>query len=190
MDTASKTKQPTSQGPPAALRVDNIDVGPLSAVSFTVPAGAVVTLSGVSGSGKSRLLRAIADLEPHGGDVFWGDARQSECPPAQWRSKVMMLGETADSAIGDIRREAMRSGMMPAINAMAAAGIVSLPGMMTGQILAGTSPLLAVKYQILIMLTITVGSGLGTVLAVVAGSRRLFDDRQRLRLDRLVTSRH
>lgn len=101
----------------------------------------------------------------------------------------LMLGETADSAIGDIRREAMRSGMMPAINAMAAAGIVSLPGMMTGQILAGTSPLLAVKYQILIMLTITVGSGLGTVLAVIAGSRRLFDDRQRLRLDRLTTPR-
>ncbi|MDG5501639.1 iron export ABC transporter permease subunit FetB [Marinobacter sp. BGYM27] len=101
----------------------------------------------------------------------------------------LMLGETADSAIGDIRREAMRSGMMPAINAMAAAGIVSLPGMMTGQILAGTSPLLAVKYQILIMLTVTVGSGFGTVLAVVAGSHRLFDDRQRLRLDRLVTER-
>ncbi len=79
----------------------------------------------------------------------------------------------------------MRAGMMPSINAMAAAGIISLPGMMTGQILAGTPPALAVKYQILIMLIITLGTGLGTALAVIMGSRRLFDDRQRLRLDRL-----
>jgi putative ABC transport system permease protein len=69
---------------------------------------------------------------------------------------------------------------------MAAAGIISLPGMMTGQILAGTAPALAVKYQILIMLIITLGSGFGVMLAVVAGSWRLFDQRQRLRMDRLV----
>ena len=43
----------------------------------------------------------------------------------------------------------MRSGMIPTINAMAAAGVVSLPGMMTGQILGGSPPALAVKYQIL-----------------------------------------
>ena len=75
--------------------------------------------------------------------------------------------------------------MMPTINAMAAAGIVSLPGMMTGQILAGTPPALAVKYQVLIMFTITVGTGFGTIAAVSAGSRRLFDERERLRGDRL-----
>ena len=107
-----------------------------------------------------------------------------------WRQRQvienrLMLGETAAQAVADIRREAMRSGMMPMINAMAAAGIVSLPGMMTGQILAGSPPSLAVKYQILIMFTITVGTGFGTVAAVLAGSRRLFDRRQRLRMDRL-----
>ncbi|EWH02705.1 hypothetical protein Q427_07135 [Halomonas sp. BC04] len=78
---------------------------------------------------------------------------------------------------------------MPMINAMAAAGVVSLPGMMTGQILAGTSPALAVKYQILVMFTITLGTGFGTLAAVAAGSRRLFDSRERLRLDRLVVPR-
>jgi putative ABC transport system permease protein len=77
--------------------------------------------------------------------------------------------------------------MIPIINAMAAAGIVSLPGMMTGQILAGAPPVEAVKYQILIMFLIAVGTGLGTLAAVWAGSRRLFDGRQRLRLDRLST---
>ncbi len=97
----------------------------------------------------------------------------------------LMLGECWETAIGDIRRDAIRSGMIPIINAMAAAGVVSLPGMMTGQILAGTPPTEAVKYQILIMFLIAVGTGLGTLAAVWAGSRRLSDERQRLRLDRV-----
>ena len=68
---------------------------------------------------------------------------------------------------------------------MAAAGVVSLSGMMTGQILAGTSPTDAVGYQILIMFLIAGGTGFGTIVAVSIAARRLFDERQRLRLDRL-----
>ena len=97
----------------------------------------------------------------------------------------LLLGQTWQNALGEVRREALRAGMIPSINAMAAAGIISLPGMMTGQILAGTAPALAVKYQILIMLIIVLGTGLGAILAVLTGSRRLFDQRQRLRLDRM-----
>jgi putative ABC transport system permease protein len=109
-----------------------------------------------------------------------------------WRQRAvieqrLMLGEPWRVAVGDIRREAMRSGMMPIVNAMAAAGVVSLPGMMTGQILAGSPPALAVKYQILIMFTIAVATGFGTIAAVLAASRRLFDPRERLCIDRLVT---
>ncbi|MES3676923.1 iron export ABC transporter permease subunit FetB [Halomonas elongata] len=112
-----------------------------------------------------------------------------------WRQRAvienrLMLGQRWQEAVGDIRREAMRSGLMPTINAMAAAGVVSLPGMMTGQILAGSPPALAVKYQILVMFTLTLGTGFGTLVAVAAGSRRLFDDRQRLRLERLAAPRH
>lgn len=97
----------------------------------------------------------------------------------------LMLGQEWTNAIEDIRSESIRSGMIPIINSMAAAGIVSLPGMMTGQILAGSPPLEAVKYQILIMFLIAAGTGFGTMFAVWMGSRRLFDERQRLRLDRL-----
>ena len=97
----------------------------------------------------------------------------------------LMLGERWDQAISDYRRQAIRSGMIPIINAMAAAGIVSLPGMMTGQILAGAPPVEAVKYQILIMFLISAGTGLGTLAAVSLGSKQLFDERQRLCLDRL-----
>jgi putative ABC transport system permease protein len=82
----------------------------------------------------------------------------------------------------------MRAGMIPTLNAMAAAGIVSLPGMMTGQILAGTPPVEAVKYQILIMCLIMGATTAGTALAVQVACRRLFDPRERLRLDRLKGS--
>ena len=97
----------------------------------------------------------------------------------------LMLGHSWSQAISTLRRDSMRVGMIPMINAMAAAGLVSLPGMMTGQILAGSPPLEAVKYQILIMFLITTGTGFGTMAAVWLGARRLFDERQRLRLDRL-----
>ena len=97
----------------------------------------------------------------------------------------LILGQDWKIAIGDITRDSVRIGMMPIINAMAAAGIVSLPGMMTGQILSGTEPMEAVKYQILIMFLITAGTGFSTMLATWIGARHLFDDRQRLRLERL-----
>ena len=100
----------------------------------------------------------------------------------------LMLGHTWSEAVSEIRRNSARSAMIPTINSMAAAGLVSLPGMMTGQILAGNPPFEAVKYQILIMFIISAGTGFGALIAVWIGSRRLFDDRHRLRLDRLKTS--
>jgi putative ABC transport system permease protein len=100
----------------------------------------------------------------------------------------LMLGQTWRQAIDAIRRDSMRSGTIPMINAMAAAGVVSLPGMMTGQILAGSPPLEAVKYQILIMFMISSGTGFGTLMAVWVATRRLFDERERLRLERIQST--
>jgi putative ABC transport system permease protein len=101
----------------------------------------------------------------------------------------LMLGATRAEAIAGPRRDAMRVGMIPIVNAMAAAGVVSLPGMMTGQILAGSPPEEAVKYQILIMFMVAAITGMGAMLAVELTARRLFDPRQRLRLDRLGAKR-
>ena len=97
----------------------------------------------------------------------------------------LALGQTAAEAIGDIRRDALRAGLIPIVNAMATAGIVSLPGMMTGQILAGSPPMEAAKYQLLILFLIAAGTGLGSMAAVLFGSKRLFDGRSRLRRERL-----
>ncbi len=62
-------------------------------------------------------------------------------------------------------------GRSPIINAMAAAGIVNIPRIMTGQILAGSPPLEAAKYQIMILLLIAGVTGLGAIVAVWMGSR-------------------
>ena len=95
----------------------------------------------------------------------------------------LLLGQSWQEASGDIRRDCMRTGMIPVINSMAAAGVVNLPGMMTGQILGGSSPVDAVKYQILVMFLIAAGTGFGVITAIWLICRRLFDERQRLVLD-------
>jgi putative ABC transport system permease protein len=99
----------------------------------------------------------------------------------------LMLGLHRHEAFLDIRKESIRAGMIPIINAMTTAGLVNLPGMMTGQIIAGSPPVEAVKYQILIMFLIATSTGFGIIAAVALASRRLFDERHRLRLDTLTS---
>jgi putative ABC transport system permease protein len=95
------------------------------------------------------------------------------------------LGQPRLEAFAAPLRQALRTGLMPIINAMAAAGIVSLPGMMTGQILSGVDPVEAAKYQLLIMFLISGATALGVVGAGLGGVHLLTDARHRLRLDRL-----
>ncbi len=61
------------------------------------------------------------------------------------------------------RDTAFRTSMIPVINSFLAVGLISLPGMMTGQILSGVSPLIAVRYQIMVMCMIFGAAGLSTV---------------------------
>ncbi len=102
----------------------------------------------------------------------------------------LALGATRRQALLPPVRLALRSAFMPIINTMAATGVVSLPGMMTGQILSGVEPVEAVKYQILILFLISGGTGLGSMAAVLGGAHHLTDQRHRLRLDRLKPPRH
>lgn len=94
----------------------------------------------------------------------------------------LALGQPSGEAIEDIWRESVRTGLIPIINSMAAAGLVSLPGMMTGQILAGNTATDAVRYQILIMFMISSGTGFGVILSLWLMRRRMFDTRDRLRM--------
>jgi putative ABC transport system permease protein len=88
---------------------------------------------------------------------------------------LLALGATRWEAARQSVQQAVRTGMTPLINSMMVVGIVSLPGMMTGQLLAGVAPLQAVKYQIVIMFLIASGTALGTVGVVLFSYWRLFD---------------
>lgn len=77
--------------PAGDLALEDVSVGDLEPVSLSLSSGEIVCVSGASGSGKTRLLRAVADLEPHGGDCRLGDIRQSQTPAHRWRAQVMMV---------------------------------------------------------------------------------------------------
>ena len=84
------------------------------------------------------------------------------------------LGATYQEATDTILRDAIRAGMIPSINALMTVGLVSLPGMMTGQILAGADPTEAIKYQIIVMLMLVAATAIGTVIVVHVVRRRCF----------------
>jgi putative ABC transport system permease protein len=92
----------------------------------------------------------------------------------------LALGATAWEAARPIVADGVRTGMIPILNAMTVAGIVSLPGMMTGQILAGAPPIEAVKYQIVVMFMIAGASGMGALLSTLLAFRRLTTARHQI----------
>ena len=107
-----------------------------------------------------------------------------------WRERAAIeaqlgLGVTYREATLPLLREAIRRGLLPIINQMSAAGLITLPGIMTGQIIAGMDPVEAVKYQILLMFLLAGASGVAALTIAELSLRRLSDARQRLRLDRL-----
>ena len=86
----------------------------------------------------------------------------------------LMLGATPAAATRHVVNAAFDSAILPTMNNMLTMGIVSLPGMMTGQILSGTFPITAIKYQIGIMLAILGCTALTVVLFVTLGYKTFF----------------
>lgn len=73
------------------LRIDNLQYLDFPVVNLVLAAGESISISGPSGVGKSLLLRAIADLDPHSGHIFLDDIECSSMPPSEWRRKVGLL---------------------------------------------------------------------------------------------------
>lgn len=94
---------------------------------------------------------------------------------------ALMLGATPSAAAKNIVNNAFDSAILPTINSMVGMGIVFLPGMMTGQILSGTSPLTAIEYQIAIMLGILGSVSLTVIMFVMLGYKTFFNERCQLR---------
>lgn len=97
----------------------------------------------------------------------------------------LALGASRFAAFDGVLRRALRTGLMPILNTMAAAGVVALPGMMTGQILAGVAPVEAAKYQMMILFVIAGSTALAVIATALGAVMLLSDERHRLRLDRL-----
>lgn len=101
----------------------------------------------------------------------------------------LSLGANRWEAVRPELQRAVKSGMIPILNSMMIVGLVSLPGMMTGQLLSGTSPVEAVKYQIAIMFLIASATAIGTVSAACLACSRIVNSQCQLESWRLVKAR-
>lgn len=104
------------------------------------------------------------------------------------RTKIesaLMLGATPFQSSAPVIREAFTLSALPNVNSMMGMGIVSLPGMMTGQILSGMSPLVATRYQIAILLGQSGTITLCCAVFLMLGYKTFFDSRARLIQDKI-----
>lgn len=85
------------------------------------------------------------------------------------------IGTAPSDILMPFVKQSFETAILPTLNAMAGMGIVALPGMMTGQILAGTDPSIAILYQIAIMIAIATTVALSSFLSLYYGSRTLYD---------------
>jgi putative ABC transport system permease protein len=94
----------------------------------------------------------------------------------------LCLGANYREASGEIFKKAVSAGMIPSINAMMGVGLVFLPGMMSGQILAGTDPLIAIRYQIVVMFMLVGSTAISAIIVMLIIRRRCFGSAEELLL--------
>ena len=111
------------------------------------------------------------------GDRLQGDLRAR----ADEVEARLALGFSGREAVQPMVRAALRAAMIPTVNGMMTVGLVQLPGMMTGQILAGSSPLVAIRYQMVVVFMLAAGTALGSLLFVRLASARYLTPAHQLR---------
>lgn len=134
-----------------------IQVDPWYRAQYVIPIAGMVLGNSMTGIALA-LERTFADMDARSGELL----------------ALVALGATPWEAASPSIRRAMGAALIPTINSMAAVGIVFIPGMMTGQILAGADPLAAAGYQIVVMLMVSAATALGSVLAVMLTYRKRF----------------
>ncbi len=122
---------------------------------FAIPLGSMI-LAPALNAASLVCERILADVKLRGAEI----------------ETLLSLGANRRQALAESGRGALRAGLITYVNKLVTLGLVSFPGMMTGQILAGVGPVDAVKYQIVIMYMIVTSAALtGTI--VIALLRRL-----------------
>lgn len=102
---------------------------------------------------------------------------------------TLALGGTSRQAAEPALKAAVKAGMIPTVDSMKTVGLVQLPGMMTGQIVAGIRPVEAVKYQILVQFMLSASVGVTSMLVALFGYRLFFTSAHQLRLPSTNPSR-
>jgi putative ABC transport system permease protein len=148
-----------------------IALGTIKQDRLTLYKSACISIAAGGGLTLALITQGVLTLDP------WY-APQSMIPIAGMvfanaMNSVSLAAERLNAEIGrdvaydDARKIALQSSLIPVINALFAVGLVSLPGMMTGQILSGVSPLIAARYQIMVMCMIFGASGISTAYFLV-----------------------
>lgn len=136
-----------------------VRVEPWYAPRYVIPIAGMVLGNSMNGIALA-LERTYADLDARCGQIL----------------ALTALGATPWEAGGESVRTGIRAGLIPTINSMATVGVVFIPGMMTGQIIAGADPIDATAYQIVVMLMVSAATAIGAVLTVLLSFRKRFTD--------------
>jgi len=111
-----------------------------------------------------------------------GDRLQSDLRARRDEVEARLaLGFSGREALQPLVRGALRAAMIPTVNVMMTVGVVQLPGMMTGQILAGSSPLLAIRYQIVVVFMQAAATAIGSLIFVRLAAGRYLTAAHQLR---------
>jgi len=136
----------------AIVRVD-----PWYLPRYVIPIAGMVLGNSMNGIALA-LERAFSDMDARSGEIL----------------AMTALGASPWEAAAPSIRKAMRAAMIPGINTLSAAGIVFIPGMMAGQLLAGADPMAAAPYQIVVMVMVATADITGSTLALLLTYRRRF----------------
>jgi putative ABC transport system permease protein len=143
-----------------------IQVEPWYMPRYVIPIGGMVVGNSMTGLSLG-LERLFSDLRKRSDEV----------------QTLLALGATPWEAALPSIRTSISAGLIPVINSMSAVGIVFIPGMMTGQVLAGVDPSIAARYQIVVMLMISAATAIGSIIAVLSAYSRAFDREDRFVLE-------
>lgn len=102
---------------------------------------------------------------------FFSEVQQNR----SYIEELLSLGATPKEAVIELKQKAFRSSLAPQLASVSAMGIVSLPGMMTGQILSGINPIEAVKYQMIILVAINTAICLSVYILLYFEQKKFFN---------------